>query len=113
LKRSRLAAPATRAIVVLTLGLWCEEFYEDATDPRWLPPSLGNLLDCAMVCLTVWLIVWLTHEHFARLHADIRRRDQQVADLSNFANVAVQRLETGEPQGATPLRSVNGKNRLG
>jgi protein-S-isoprenylcysteine O-methyltransferase Ste14 len=113
MKRSRLAALATHAIVVLTLGLWCEEFYEDATDPKWLPPALGNLLDCAMVCLTVWLIVWLTHEHFARLHADIRRRDAQVADLTDFANVAVQRLETGEPRAAMPLRSVNGKGSLG
>jgi hypothetical protein len=76
---------ATRAIVVLTLGLWAQEGYEDATNPRWLPPALGNLLDCATVTLSVGIILWLTHTHFARRHADIRRRDAEIDQLTRFA----------------------------
>ena len=69
MKRSRLATLATRALIVLVAGVWAEEFYEGAADPKWLTPPLDNLLDSVTITLTLVLAVWLIHSHFARLHS--------------------------------------------
>jgi hypothetical protein len=102
-----------RGLSAAAAALWLEELAEAVTGWRGISPAADHLLDRFTVALTVIVGLWMVHEHYARIHADIRRRDQQVADLSNFANIAVQRLETGEPRNAPALRPVNGKGRLG
>jgi hypothetical protein len=101
-----------RLLTAAVVALWAEELAEVITSWPGISPAADHLLDRFTVALTVIVGLWMVHEHYARLHADIRRRDQQVADLSDFANVAVQRLETGELRNATALRPVNGRNRL-
>jgi hypothetical protein len=102
-----------RVSCLVAAALLAEEAYEGLTSWHGLNPRADQLLDNLTVILTIVAVIWSLQEHYARRHADIRRRDQQVKDLSDFANVAVQRLETGEPRAAMPLRSVNGKSRLG
>ena len=102
-----------RLLTAAVVALWAEELAEVITNWRGISPAADHLLDRLTVALTVIVGLWHLQEHYARRHADIRRRDQQVADLSRFASVAVQRLETGEPRNTTALRPVNGKGNLG
>jgi hypothetical protein len=108
LKRTTLQR---RALWLAAAALWAEEIAEAITPLRGLDSRLDSLLDNLTGALTVIAALWQLHEYYAGIHADIRRRDQQVADLTDFANVAVQRLETGEPRATMPLRAVNGKDR--
>ena len=95
---------ARRALGAVTLALWAEQAFEDATDPQWLSRPLDNLVDCAMVTLSIALVVWSVHAYFAKLHAEMRRRDEQVQDLTAFAAAACQRIDGGTR--ATPPLAV-------
>lgn len=75
MKHGTLVTLARRVLALVTLALWCAEGFEDANDPHWLSPALDNFIDCAMVTLSIGLIVWWVHAYFAKLHAEVSRRD--------------------------------------
>jgi hypothetical protein len=103
-------------MIVVTIALWCGEGYQDAADPRWLAPALDNLTDCAMVTLSIALIVWFLQDYYAKLHAEMRRRDRQLSDLTRFADATSRRIEApGVPPPAPtqPLRAVGRTGRGG
>jgi hypothetical protein len=104
MKRSRLVTLARRVLVLVTLALWCAEGLEDATDPQWLSPALDNFIDCLMVTLSIGLIVWWVHSYFARIHAEVSRRehvrDRKVAAVFDAMGTACQAAGVPVPDGA-------------
>jgi hypothetical protein len=55
-----------RALAVLALGLWGEQFWECAAHPAWLTPGLDQLLDSVMITLSVIVIAWVCTEYIIK-----------------------------------------------
>jgi hypothetical protein len=95
-----------RALWAAVAVMWAEELAEAVTPLRGLNPRLDALLDSATVTLSVIGGVWLLQAHFARIHADIRRRDAEIDSLTRFAGAAARKAGidgAGNPQ-QKPLR---------
>jgi hypothetical protein len=89
--RRNCSALVRRALWLVAAALWAEEVGEALTSWRGLDPRADGCLDNFTVVLSIALVVWTLQEHYARRHADIRRRDEQVAKLTNFAGAVAEK----------------------
>jgi hypothetical protein len=105
-------------LAVLAAALWLEEAAESLWSWRGINPQADRLLDNITVVLTIVLAVWALQEHYARRHADIRRRDAQVDRLTNFAGAVAEKAGldvSADPGPSQPLQVVRlgGRRRKG
>jgi len=106
--RRNCSALVRRALWLVAAALWAEEVREALTSWRGLDPRADGCLDNFTVVLSIALVVWTLHEHYARRHADIRRRDKEIDDLTDFAGAAAAQIGIDGPEArpCQPLRSV-------